>query len=265
MNVLITGASGYVGKALVDHLLDAGYEVSLYDIENGQDARDEDRLRTLDSDAVVHLAAIPGVEACRDDPEAAVRHNVEATATVARVCSERGRRLVFASSQAAHGDTMYGWTKRVGVETCRRLPDLDWVALEFSNIYGGTGKGTVVETFIEQANEDGPLTVHDPGTQERNFVHRSDVARACELALSSGSGVIPVAGPDTMTINELARQVKRRTGVSVERVDPARPIGPMEVSVDLDVAADGLGHRPTTTLNSYLDKVLGEPKREVGV
>lgn len=54
-----------------------------------------------------------------------------------------------------------------------------------SNLYGEheidgqmVSKGTVTNFFVDRALEGDVLTVYEPGTQSRNFVHVKDVAQA---------------------------------------------------------------------------------------
>lgn len=261
-HVIVTGAAGYIGQLLVDRLRDS-YDYPVYGADINAvpqvDVRREMDVLAFDVEdarAVIHLAALPGVEACDEHPEAAIRNNVEATATVARACSYRNTRLVVASSQATRGDTLYGWTKRTAVECCRRLPDLDWVALELPNVYGGSSgdRGTVVETFVRRARAGETLPVHEPGTQERNFVHRDDVAEAFRLAMTHGEGVVPIYGPDTYSIRELASEVAKRSAVHPEFVEPDRPVGPETVDVDRSVAREALGFEAEVSMSDYLDR-----------
>src|SRR5512134_4035983 len=97
LRVLVTGAAGYVGSILCEHLLDCGHQVtgvdnlmygeqglyhlcesSRFDFERG-DVRDEQLMRRLiqDADVLIPLAAIVGAPACDRDPQLARSVNVD--------------------------------------------------------------------------------------------------------------------------------------------------------------------------------------------
>lgn len=113
MKVLVTGAGGFVGRALL-RALDARHEAVAFDrglagvpgIEG--DLCDATALaRALDTgcDAIVHLATVPG-GAAESDPALAWRVNVDATRTLFDAAARASRpiRMVFASSIAVFGD-----------------------------------------------------------------------------------------------------------------------------------------------------------------
>lgn len=105
MRVLITGSSGFIGRELVKHLSDRQYEIAPYDIKNGQDILNYDRLRQDMSGCttVIHLAAIPKpMEDKTWEEYQAI--NVNGTENVAQAALETNvRRLIYASSTSYYG------------------------------------------------------------------------------------------------------------------------------------------------------------------
>lgn len=110
MAVLVTGATGFVGAALVDHLRAAGRSVTgtsraqasgllkVGEIDGATDWRTA--LRGVR--AVVHCAGIAHSNAGADDYQ---RVNVEGSLNLARQAATAGvRRFVFISSAGVHGD-----------------------------------------------------------------------------------------------------------------------------------------------------------------
>lgn len=123
MRVVVTGAAGFVGRALikqlvVDHqlvavdrncsVLDAGPNLRCVE---GDLADPEILKKALEDgcDAVVHLATIPG-GASEEDPDTAWSVNVEASARLIALASRSGprTRFLFASTIAALGEPSPG-------------------------------------------------------------------------------------------------------------------------------------------------------------
>jgi nucleoside-diphosphate-sugar epimerase len=81
----------------------------------------------------------------------------------------------------------YGRTKLISERTIEDFADGAFPAHQFmiSNLYGEheidgqtVSKGTVTNFFVNRALAGETLTVYEPGTQSRNFIHVKDVARA---------------------------------------------------------------------------------------
>jgi nucleoside-diphosphate-sugar epimerase len=117
--VAVTGASGFIGRALVSHLAQAGHEVlavsrsepSAKDIASVVvgDYTDSASLERIFAgyDSVVHLAALAhrGVSAREPDPGAVFAPNVAAaTSVAAAAAAARVRRLVLVSSIGVNGN-----------------------------------------------------------------------------------------------------------------------------------------------------------------
>jgi nucleoside-diphosphate-sugar epimerase len=168
------------------------------------DIRNRDRLEAaLDgADIVLHLAAVSGVDDCDQQPDLAYEVNVQGTNNVAWFCRKTGAALAFPFSMAVLGDPQdfpitvdhprdpmnwYGRTKLISERTIEDFADGAFPAHQFmiSNLYGEheidgqtVSKGTVTNFFVNRALAGETLTVYEPGTQSRNFIHVKDVARA---------------------------------------------------------------------------------------
>jgi nucleoside-diphosphate-sugar epimerase len=108
--VVITGASGFIGRALVAHANRAGHSVTALSRSAGSLAggyEDEDALARAcqDADAVLHLAAL----AHRGGTDADFDVNVRAARGVARAARSAGaRRVVLLSSIGVNGNVTHG-------------------------------------------------------------------------------------------------------------------------------------------------------------
>jgi len=120
VRVLVTGATGFVGKAIVDRLLAEGCDVLVATRRSGSDPAvkgtmtchfDLERpdlleLKALDGvDVIVHAAArVHVMQPTDDEEERAQRCNVEATRALAQAAVAAGvRRFVFVSSIKVYG------------------------------------------------------------------------------------------------------------------------------------------------------------------
>lgn len=115
MRIIITGAAGFVGRALAS-ALDGQHDLVLIDHQLGGvhgvegdlcDQETIDRAFADGCDAVVHLATVPG-GAAEQDPATAKRVNIDATMALADAAAHSGQkpRFIFASSIAVFGDPL---------------------------------------------------------------------------------------------------------------------------------------------------------------
>jgi UDP-glucose 4-epimerase len=236
MNVLVTGGAGYVGSVAFDRLVREGYEVvSIDNLSRGDyrylvkykesprvklvvgnicDSKDLDGVLSEGEgvDAVVHLAAVPGIEMCQSSPREAVLTNVYGTYNVLEAARKYDvGKVVFASSAAVYGNpvktpigedhplgptNLYGVTKLAAERLLGSYHvsyGLDTVILRFGNVYGVgayTHWDTGIPKFVRQALSGQALTIYGDGQQGRDFIHVWDAVEAVILALKSEKGVV---------------------------------------------------------------------------
>jgi UDP-glucose 4-epimerase len=152
-----------------------------------------------------------------------------------------------------------------------------------SNLYGehvvdGTevGKPTVINFFVNRTLAGETLTVYEPGTQARNFIHVKDVARAYlrsaerlleQLARGeTGTETFEIASDEDMSVMEVAEIVRnvaseeRGIDVDVELVENPRSDETMveEFSVDISSTKGRLGWKTTESVAVSVRELLEE-------
>ncbi len=249
MRVFVTGASGWIGSAVVDELLAAGHEVaglarsaaSAAKLEaKGVEVRRGDlddlagiRAGAEAADAVIHLAnkhdfANPAVS------NAAERAAVE---TIGDALSGSGRPLLLASGVAGirqghpvteadaspfHGpDSPRGGAENLALEYADR--GVRPVSLRFSPTVHGTGDHGFIAILSAIAREKGVSAYPGDGTNRWAAVHVTDAARMVVLGLEkapAGARLHAVAEEGVPT-KEIAEAIGRAFDLPVASVDPA--------------------------------------------
>jgi nucleoside-diphosphate-sugar epimerase len=282
VKVFVTGATGYIGSAVVRELAAAGHEVAgltrlaertAYVEELGGravmgDVRDAGAWRdeAAAADVLIHVAA--------EDSES--RRSVDRMAIDTLVAAARGRGaadaprgLIYTSGCFVLGDTggvpaaedaplddpaeVVSW--RPAHE--RRVLDADSPELATSVIRPGMvygGKDGQFATFFASAERDGAAEFVGDGTNRWSPVYRGDVARLYRLvAERRGRGVFHCAEP-AQRVGDLAVTASRAAGAggatSRVRLEAARrTMGPYADALALDQVmawprAEGLGWAP---------------------
>lgn len=115
--VLITGAGGSIGSALMTYLAEAGVAYVAMS-EQGMDVTDAEavaeRFAEVQPTVVFHLAGAKHAPLGEDDPLEPARVHIDGTANVLRAAAPLGARVVTASTcKACDPETAYGATKLV--------------------------------------------------------------------------------------------------------------------------------------------------------
>jgi UDP-glucose 4-epimerase len=92
MNVLVTGGSGFIGRAVIGELERRGHKAHSFDYRNGDDVLDAPRVaeavNDLDISSVVHLAGVLGTHELFETPHAAIENNIVGALNVIQVCAD---------------------------------------------------------------------------------------------------------------------------------------------------------------------------------
>jgi UDP-glucose 4-epimerase len=289
VKVLVTGAHGKVGRALVPALMRAGHDVRASDLtrpvwDRPEDPRQADDYWQVDltdvgsvdalvrgCDAVVHTAAIP--QPLHHPPHVVFENNLMSTFNLLEAAIAAGvRRFVNFSSETAPGfifphrpfepeylpvdeehslrpQDPYATAKWFGELLMERAP-------ERADIATISIRPCWVQDVDSYERNLGPI-VRDPSVLIGNFCSYVDVYDLCDatvLAVESdlpGHEVLYLASPDTIGGHALEGIVRRYHGATQVELRPlARPDAS---AVDCSKARRVLGWEPKRTWSDYLD------------
>jgi len=289
VRALVTGAGGFVGPYLLDHLRSSGDEVGGTDLET--DITDPDSIRrALDAarpEVVYHLAALSHVGTSWDAPVQVFRVNVEGTLNVLLAALEAGvQRVLLIGSAEQYGIvptermpitedehlrpvTPYGASKaaaEMAASHAVRGRGLEVVCVRaFNHLGPGQSDALVAPAIARQvaeaeAGDDDVIRTGDL-TPKRDFTDVRDVVRAYRLLVEHGTpgesynvcSGRPVAVQDVADhLVSLARKPLRL------ELDPAR-LRPVEVPVhwgDNTKLKQATGWIPEIPLEAALADIL---------
>jgi FlaA1/EpsC-like NDP-sugar epimerase len=245
--IVISGAAGSVGKALVSTVL--GFEprelrlfdnneTELFFLEEGHrgspisavlgDVRDRETLvgAFKEADIVFHLAALKHVPLCERNPLEAVQTNIVGVQNVTAAAIEVGvpHVLCTSSDKAVNPTSVMGASKLMGERLVAAANIVKqkgqiFVCTRFGNVLGS--RGSVMPIFCEQIRRGGPVTLTD--TDMTRFI--MTLAESVDLILESASlargGEVFITKMRAVRIVDLARAMIAELAPEFG-VDPAR-------------------------------------------
>jgi nucleoside-diphosphate-sugar epimerase len=207
----VTGAAGYIGSVLSEHLLNAGHDVialdplqfgggTLFHLAHNPhfefvrgDARDERVIRDAlrKADVIIPLAAVVGAPACDRDQILARTLNLEAVKMVNRL-RDPSQVIIYPTTNSGYGTgtgevfcteetplepiSLYGETKVEAEADVLASPNA--VTLRLATVFGMSPRmrlDLLVNHFVYAAVTDGYLVIFEKDFK-RNYVHIRDVA-----------------------------------------------------------------------------------------
>ncbi|TCL74127.1 nucleoside-diphosphate-sugar epimerase [Hydrogenispora ethanolica] len=225
--VVVTGGSGRLGTAVLEHFLESGYEVVNADLVKPKVAKVKHVTVNLQNlgecygalagaDAVVHLAAIP--VAYSHPNEVTFQNNVMSTYNILQAAAGLGiGKAVVASSESSYGivfakhrlvpqyvpldedhpqlpQDSYGLSKIVNEKTAEmfhRLTGMQVVSFRIGNV------------IAPEMYQNFPNFIHDPEQRQNilwSYIDARDAAVACRMAIEAdglGAVTLNLAADDT--------------------------------------------------------------------
>jgi UDP-glucose 4-epimerase len=304
---LVTGGAGFIGSNLVAALASRGEAVRAYDnLATGHwglvkrlvpdaslvepitaDIRDAVAMtRAMEGvEVVFHQAALGSVPRSVENPPETDEVNVHGTVVVLDAARRAGvRRVIFAASSAAYGDTPT-LPKREDMVPCPLSPyavskvsdeqylrvfaslyGMETLSLRYFNVFGPNQLpegpyAAAIPRFVRAALAGEAITIFGDGEQTRDFCFIANVVNANLLAAASpqklAGEVLNIAGGRRISLNDLVKEIGRvlRKQLEVRYLDP-RPGDVKHSLADITRAKDLIGYEPTVTWENGISPTI---------
>jgi len=215
MKILLTGASGTLGSAVLPRLIEDGHDVrpmsrrprpgwATADLATGSGLAEAVR----DVDAVVHLAS---------SPTRTRETDVEGTRRLVAAAKAAGvRHVVYVSIIGIDRVPFPYYRMKLAAEAVIRVGGVPFTLLRAAQF------PTLIDTLLQWSGKLGPVLIDKRLTFQPVAVQDVADALAKVLAADAVDGIVEIAGPRVATLNELARDWLRARG-------SRRPVWPIHI------------------------------------
>jgi dTDP-4-dehydrorhamnose reductase len=233
MKVVVTGAAGQLGHDVVEALCSKHEVIGLG--RRQMDLLDrlaiESVLSKVAPDCIVHCGAYTKVDQAEVEREICSRINVEATATISRIASSMGSKLIYISTDYVFDGTkvgeyetndlsspvnFYGLTKFKGEEAVTEFSKKSFI-IRTSWVYGRNGQNFLKAIIKKARDQETVSVVHD---QFGSPTYTTDLARLIsKMITTSKFGLYHATNEGTCSWYEFAEEIIKVSGVE-GRIEP---------------------------------------------
>ena len=292
--VLVTGGSGFIGTELVEQLYAKGYTITILDRADKPIGLDHVKyikgdlsnaarcvMACAGQDYIIHLAGKARIPESFINPDAYFDDNVVGTRNILTAASAVGvKKFVYAGSSSVYGNNTapnkpthkpdplnyYAMSKLFGEHLCKQYKimfDLNYNILRFFTVYSENQPTSLMfGKFAQLIKEGKPVTIHGDGEFKRDYIHVSDVARACIASMESKvkNDTFNVGTGNNISVNAVVDILKKhRPDLEAINIDKPKGYAP-ETLADISKTKNLLNWSPETLivpgLNTMFEKIF---------
>lgn len=277
--ILVTGASGFIGKRLVARLLSEGWDVIGLGRKDGDVASPDTFRMFADKDFfhVFHLAGKTYVPDSWNDPVSFHQTNVLGTANVLEFCRKEGYSLTFVSaylygkpeklpiaeSDLVRPNNPYALSKYLAEKLCEFYSEFHDVPISVArpfNVYGpGQDEKFLIPTIIKQVLHSDAIVVKDLAPK-RDYLYLDDLIDGLLKTISERKGyaVYNFGTGVSFSVEEVINVVQEvaKTDKPVRCDSEIRSGEILDVTADISKAMNVLDWNPQYTFQQGIQSIL---------
>jgi UDP-glucuronate 4-epimerase len=305
LKIIITGGAGFIGSHLTRKLMSENHEVYVIDCLHPYYSleRKKKQLQTIGSltsgqfttldllnknetisyfqsispDAVIHLAALPGVAYSIEKPLEYVDYDIKATINVLEACGQsNARQIIFASSSSVYGNqegplkeemangnviSPYAASKYSAESFChvyRHLYGFETKILRFFTVYGPWVRPDMaIGIFLKKLLNKQAITLYGED-RVRDFTYIDDITDGIYLALTQlhRSEMINIGSGNPISMLSLLNELKQYFPEMEILKDDSRAGDVVQTWADIHRAENLLGYSPKVDFGKGLAETV---------
>ncbi len=277
--ILVTGATGFIGRALVSKLQDLGEEVLAVGSSAGkiQDPQTLEAFSKLPIKHVFHLAAKTYVPQAWEHPWELYESNIMGTLKVLELCRDKKVPLTFVSAYVYgipeklpitelspdNPNNPYAFSKTIAERFCKFYADvygMNITIIRPFNVYGmGQKEHFLIPSLIKQVLTDTEIIVNDL-TPKRDFIYLDDLVEALILTMKNFDifEIYNIGSGESFSVQQIIDQIQFLAGtnklIRCERKSRINEIP--DTLADISKAKKKLNWIPTVKFSEGIKKIL---------
>ena len=273
-------------QARIAELERIGGQLTVHNVDIGDEAALTEALAGAKFDGIVHLAAQAGVRYSLDNPAAYVRANLSGHVNILEIARHRGvQHLVYASSSSVYGAnkampfrvedrvdhpiSLYAATKRADElmsETYAHLFRIPQTGLRFFTVYGPWGRPDMaLWKFTSNILSGQSIDVYNHGDMQRDFTYIDDIVDGVIRSLdkppaddgkekpggySTPHRLYNIGNSRPEPLMDLIATIEQACGRKAQlNLLPMQDGDVPATFADIDAISRELGYRPRTTID----------------
>ena len=307
--ILLTGIAGFIGSFVAKALFERGYEVIGVDNFNKYYTTrlKRDRVKDVvpasikihefdilnklelhklayesDFDAIVHLAAQPGVRYSLKNPELYIQSNVQGTNNIFELARQHHiPKVVFASSSSIYGSnsnvpfsesdmvdnpsSLYAATKKANelqASVYNKIYGIELIGLRFFTVYGPwTRPDMALYKFAKAMVKGDAIDVYNNGNLERDFTFISDIVEgvisSLETNFNKGFEIINLGNSDPVPLMTFISLIEKELGVEAKKnMLPMQEGDVLTTYADIEKAKRLLDYSPVVSVDKGIHEFI---------